>query len=210
MIEYREARPNEAAYISKLATLSFGHYPFFDFAFQRAFDSENEYFTYIEKLHRVHTRANMKQHKCFVGVRNGRMVSAALLQDPSKRRISVWDYILSGGVSLLFPVGFSKILDFFSISEEGHIDCAEQHPSAWYIELLAVDMGMKGCGLGSGMINDCLIPYIKNNGGGELALTTNTEKNCTFYKRNGFDCFAGRSLTHGGQTIQNWSFVKTV
>ncbi len=210
MIEYREARPNEAAYISKLATLSFGHYPFFDFAFQRAFDSENEYFTYIEKLHRVHTRANMKQHKCFVGVRNGRIVSAALLQDPSKRRISVWDYILSGGVSLLFPVGFSKILDFFSISEEGHLDCAEQHPSAWYIELLAVDMGMKGCGLGSGMINDCLIPYVKNNGGGELALTTNTEKNCTFYKRNGFDCFAGRSLTHGGQTIQNWSFVKTV
>ncbi len=210
MIEYREARPNEAAYISKLATLSFGHYPFFDFAFQRAFDSENEYFTYIEKLHRVHTRANMKQHKCFVGVRNGRIVSAALLQDPSKRRISVWDYILSGGVSLLFPVGFSKILDFFSISEEGHLDCAEQHPSAWYIELLAVDMGMKGCGLGSGMINDCLIPYIKNNGGGELALTTNTEKNCTFYKRNGFDCFAGRSLTHDGQTIQNWSFVKTV
>ncbi len=210
MIEYREARPDEAAYISKLATLSFGHYPFFDFAFQRAFDSENEYFTYIEKLHRVHTRANMKQHKCFVGVRNGGIVSAALLQDPSKRRISVWDYILSGGVSLLFPVGFSKILDFFSISEEGHLDCAEQHPSAWYIELLAVDMGMKGCGLGSGMINDCLIPYIKNNGGGELALTTNTEKNCTFYKRNGFDCFAGRSLTHGGQTIQNWSFVKTV
>ncbi len=210
MIEYREARPDEAAYISKLATLSFGHYPFFDFAFQRAFDSENEYFTYIEKLHRVHTRANMKQHKCFVGVRNGRIVSAALLQDPSKRRISVWDYILSGGVSLLFPVGFSKTLDFFSISEEGHLDCAEQHPSAWYIELLAVDMGMKGCGLGSGMINDCLIPYIKNNGGGELALTTNTEKNCTFYKRNGFDCFAGRSLTHGGQTIQNWSFVKTV
>ncbi len=210
MIEYREARPDEAAYISKLATLSFGHYPFFDFAFQRAFDSENEYFTYIEKLHRVHTRANMKQHKCFVGVRNGRIVSAALLQDPSKRRISVWDYILSGGVSLLFPVGFSKILDFFSISEEGHLDCAEQHPSAWYIELLAVDMGMKGCGLGSGMINDCLIPYIKYNGGGELALTTNTEKNCTFYKRNGFDCFAVRSLTHGGQTIQNWSFVKTV
>lgn len=210
MIEYREARPDEVEFISKLATLSFGHYPFFDFAFESAFDSENEYFTYIEKLHRVHNRANMKQHKCFVGVRNGRIVSAALLQDPSKRRISVWDYILSGGVSLLFPVGFSKILDFFSISEEGHLDCAEQHPSAWYIELLAVDMGMKGCGLGSGMINDCLIPYIKNNGGGELALTTNTEKNCTFYKRNGFDCFAVRSLTRGGQTIQNWSFVKTV
>lgn len=210
MIEYREAKRDEIAYISKLAALSFGHYPFFDFAFQNAFESENEYFAYIEKLHRVHTRANMKQHKCFVGVKNGRIVSAALLQDPSKRRISVPDYIMSGGVSLLFPVGFSRILDFFDVSEEGHLDCAGQHPNAWYIELLAVDMGMKGCGLGSGMINDCLIPYIRENGGGELALTTNTEKNCTFYKKNGFDCFAERSLTRCGQTIQNWSFVKAV
>ena len=210
MIEYREAKRDEIAYISKLAALSFGHYPFFDFAFQSAFENENEYFAYIEKLHRVHTLANMKQHKCFVGVKNGRIVSAALLQDPSKRRISVPDYIMSGGVSLLFPVGFSRILDFFDVSEEGHLDCAGQHPNAWYIELLAVDMGMKGCGLGSGMINDCLIPYIRENGGGELTLTTNTEKNCTFYKKNGFDCFAERSLTRCGQTIQNWSFVKTV
>ncbi len=210
MIEYREARHDEIEYISRLATVSFGHYPFFDLAFESAFESENEYFGYMEKLHRVHTRANMKRHKCFVGVKNGRIASAALLQDPSNRRISVPDYIMSGGVSLLFPVGFSKILDFFAVSEEGHLDCAEQYPNAWYIELLAVDTGMKGCGLGSGMINDCIIPYIKNNGGGELALTTNTEKNCTFYKKNGFDCFAVRSLARCGREIKNWSFAKAV
>lgn len=29
MIEYREARSDEIEFISKLATLSFGHYPFF-------------------------------------------------------------------------------------------------------------------------------------------------------------------------------------
>ena len=210
MIEYREAKRDEIEYISKLAALSFGHYPFFDFAFQDSFESEKEYFKYLEKLHRVHTRANMKCHKCFVGEKNGRIVSAALLQDPSKRRISVWDYIESGGMSLLFPVGFSKILDFFDVSEEGHLDCAEQYPNAWYIELLAVDAEMKGGGFGSGMINDCLIPYIRSNAGGELALTTNTEKNCTFYEKNGFGCFAERRLTRGGQEIKNWSFVKTV
>ncbi len=210
MIEYREARCDEIEYIARLTTLSFGHYPFFDLAFQSAFENENEYFRYMEKLHRVHTRANMKRHKCFVGVKNGRIVSAALLQDPSKKRISVSDYIMSGGVSLLFPAGFSKILDFFDVSEEGHLDCAGQHPNAWYIELLAVDTGMKSCGLGSGMINDCIIPYIRENGGGELALTTNTEKNCTFYKKNGFSCFAERSLAHCGREIKNWSFAKAV
>lgn len=210
MIEYREARQDEAEYIARLAALSFGHYPFFDFAFQSALKNENAYFRYMEKLHRVHTRANMKRHKCFVGVENGRIVSSALLQDPSKSRISVWDYIMSGGVRVLFPVGFSRILDFFAASEEGHLDCAERHPDAWYIELLAVDTDMKSCGLGSGMINDCLIPYIRENGGGKLALTTNTEKNCVFYEKNGFDCFAERSLCRCGQEIKNWSFVKAV
>lgn len=210
MIEYREAKNNEIEYIARLATVSFGRYPFFDFAFSSSFEKEEDYFKYIEKLHRVHTKANMKRHKCFVGVNDGKIVSAALLQDPTKKRINVWDYIMAGAVVLLFPVGFSKILDFFDISEKGHLDCAEQHPNAWYIELLAVDNDMKGCGLGSGMINDCLIPYIKDNGGGELTLTTNTAKNCTFYRKNGFDEFAVRKLESSEQTIQNWSFVKTI
>lgn len=210
MITYREAAKEEIPYIAKLSTVSFGNYPFFDFVFLDAFKKPEEYFLYLEKLHRIHIRANMKQHKCFVGIQDNRIVSIALLQDPARKRISVLDYIRAGAVSLVVPVGLKKILDFFDASEEVHQDCAREYSTAWYLEMLAVDSSMKGCGLGSAMINDCLIPYIRQQGGKEFTLITNTEKNCKFYKKNGFRQFAERTLKRKGQKINNWSFVRNV
>ena len=208
MITYREAEKEEISYIAKLSTVSFGNYPFFDFTFLRAFKRPEEYFAYLEKLHRIHIRANMQRHKCFVGVQDGKIVSVALLQDPKGRRVGVWDYIKAGAVSLVFPVGFAKILDFFDISEEAHQDCAREHPTAWYLEMLAVDNSMKGYGLGSAMLNDCLIPYIRQQGGTDFTLITNAELNRKFYTKNGFREFAERTLARDGQQIGNWSFYK--
>ena len=205
MIVYREAKKEEIPYIAKLSTVSFGNYPFFDFVFQDAFKQQKEYFSYMEKLHRIHIRANMKKHKCFVGIQDGRIVSTALLQDPAGKRISILDYIMAGAISLVIPVGFIKILDFFDVSEEAHQDCARKYSTAWYLEMLAVDSSMKGCGLGSAMINDCLIPYIRKQGGTEFTLITNTKKNCMFYEKNGFQQFAERALERKGQKISNWS-----
>ncbi len=206
MITYREAEKNEISQIARLTTVSFGNYPFFDFALLNAFKRESDYFAYLEKLHSIHIRANMQRHKCFVGVEDGKIVSAALLQHPTKKRISVWDYIRAGAVGLLFPVDLPKILDFFAISEEAQIDCAHQYASSWYLEMLVVDGTMKGRGLGSKMLHDCLIPYIRKQGGKTLTLITNTEQNCRFYQKNGFRQFAVRTLERDGMRIANWSF----
>lgn len=206
MIIYREATEEEIGALARLSTEAFGNYPFFDFVFLSAFKSREAYFAYMDKLHRVHIRANMRRHKCFVGVENGRIVSTALLQAPDKKRIGVWDYIRAGALTLVFPVGLARILDFFDVSERAHSDCAREYPSAWYLEKLAVDASMKGCGLGSAMLNECLLPYIRRQGGHELTLITNTELNCRFYAKNGFRMFAERTLDHDGQTIGNWSF----
>lgn len=210
MITYREATKKEIAQIARLATVSFGNYPFFDFAFLSAFKRESDYFAYLEKLHRIHIRANMQCHKCFVGVEDGKIVSAALLQNPTKKRIRVWDYIRAGAVGLLFPVGLSKILDFFAISEDAHIDCAHKYSSSWYLEMLVVDGSMKGRGLGSKMLHDCLIPYIQKQGSKSFTLITNTEQNCRFYQKNGFQQFAARTMERNGMQIGNWSFEMSI
>ncbi len=208
MITYREATKEEIPYIAKLSAMSFKNYPFFDFVFQDAFKQPKEYLSYMEKLHCIHIRANMKKHKCFVGIQDGKIVSIALLQDSSKKRISILDYIMSGAISLVVPVGFRKILNFFDVSNKACKDCEKKYSTAWYLEMLAVDSSMKGRGLGSAMINDCLLPYIKKQGGIEFTLITNTEKNCMFYEKNGFKQFAKRTLEYKGKKINNWSFVK--
>ncbi len=210
MLTYREARAEEVPYLAKLSRASFGNYPFFDFALLRAFKQPEAYFTYLEKLHRVHIRANMRRHKCLVGMLDGKIVSVALLQDPRENRVGIWDYVRAGGVGLVFPVGPARILDFFGISEEACQDCARTYPTAWYLEMLAVDSSLKARGLGSAMLNDCLVPYISQHGGRDFTLITNTELNRKFYAKNGFREFAQRTLARGDQSIGNWSFHREV
>lgn len=206
MIDYREANSKDFDRIAHLSAQSFGNYPYFTCVFRNAFKNEDAYKAYMEKLHRINIKANAQQNKCFVGVQDGEIVSAALIQDPAKKKADVEDYVKAGGLSLAFPVGLSKILNFFHFSEDARADCDKKHPSAWYLEVLAVDDSLKGHGLGSGMLQDCLIPYIQKHGGEELTLITNTEGNRKFYKKNGFQEFSERKLEQNGQTIGNWSF----
>lgn len=183
MIDYREATDKDFHRIAQLSVQSFGNYPYFHSAFRHAFKNDNAYITYMEKLHRVHIKANASQNKCFVGMKDGEIVSAALLQDPAKKKAAVEDYVKAGGLGLVFPVGLSKILKFFHFSEDARADCDRNYPSAWYLEVLAVDGARKGSGLGSGMLQDCLIPYVQEQGGQELTLITNAEINRKFYTK---------------------------
>lgn len=210
MISYRKATKNDLDAVAHLAAQSFGDYPFFSFALRSGFDDDTAYRAYLEKLFRIHIKANMRAHHCFVGVLDGKIVSTALLQDPEKGRVTIGQYILSGGVRLIHPVGFSRILDFFSISEQAHADCARTCPDAWYLELLAVDSDMKGQHLGSDMIQDCLIPFVQSNTGKQLALITNTDQNRKFYLKNGFQEFSQCKLRCKDKTIGNWSFLQAV
>ena len=104
MIDHREADKKDFGRIAKLSAQSFGDYPYFDCVFRDAFKSDGTYNAYMEKLHRVNIKANAKENKCFVGVKDGEIVSAALIQDPAKKKADVEDYVKAGGLSLVFPV----------------------------------------------------------------------------------------------------------
>lgn len=82
MITYREANSKDFNRIAQLSAHSFGNYPYFDCAFRHSFKNNDSYITYMEKLHRVHIKANTQQNKCFVGIKDGDIISTALLQDP--------------------------------------------------------------------------------------------------------------------------------
>ncbi len=206
MIKYREARIDEIKEISRFTTETFGNYPFFKFAFKNL-ESKEKYLRYMDKLHYVHVKANMYKYKCFVGTIDGEIVSVALLQNPDVKRVTIFDYIKAGGVGLLFPVGFKSLINFFDISEKSHKPC-EKYKNAWYVELLAVSKKHKGHGLGGNMLNNCLIPYIKSECGTQLTLITNTEQNCKFYKKNGFDMFDKTVLEMNNHQVNNYCFIR--
>lgn len=210
MITYREAEKSEIPYIASLASSSFGRYPFFDFAFLDSFKTDDEYLAYMKKLHRIHLKANISCHRVIVGTMDGRIVSVALLEAPEEREAGIWDYIKAGGVSLVYPVGLGRILDFFNISEEAAKDATGEYPDGWYLEMLVVEGSMKGKGLGGKMINDVVVPYVSLHGGKNLTLITNTENNCRFYEKNGFTIFSERMIEMKGKKVRNWSLVRSI
>ena len=80
----------------------------------------------------------------------------------------------------------------------------------WHLCLLAVDASRKGGGVGSRMLQECIIPYVASHGGGTLTFNTNAEINRRFYLKNGFTEFDARRLHTGALTIDDWCYRLTV
>jgi len=210
MIEYRRIYKNEIKEVAKMVAETFGEYPMYTFTFRSKFKNKQEFIKYITKLNEVHIKANSKKHICVVGVENNKIVSIVLLQNPKIKRISILDYIFAGGIRLLFPVGFKRLIDFFKISNTVHEPCEHEYKDAWYVELLAVSSNEKGKGLGTKMIFDFIIPYVKSKNGKNITLITNTENNCNFYKKNGFCCFDFKRMVRRNTELNTWSFIKEI
>ncbi len=53
--------------------------------------------------------------------------------------------------------------------------------NTWYLNSLTVDPTGQGRGIGSKMLQEYIIPYVRASGGDALTLYTNAEGNCKFY-----------------------------
>ena len=56
------------------------------------------------------------------------------------------------------------------------------------------------------MLQDCLLPHIRKQGGKSLVLFTNSEETCRFYEKNGFRLFHTENYTYNGNTMGSWSY----
>ena len=76
----------------------------------------------------------------------------------------------------------------------------------WHLYFLAVNPKDQKRGIGSGAIQDFLIPLVKSNGGNLITVTTNSEKNVAFYMNNGFTLVKEETLECNAKSIGNWTF----
>ncbi len=76
----------------------------------------------------------------------------------------------------------------------------------WHLYFLAVNPNNQKRGIGSGAIQDFLIPLVKSNGGNLITVTTNSEKNVAFYINNVFTLVKEEKLECNEKIIGNWTF----
>lgn len=203
MITYREAKKNELNKIVELLTQSFFNYDYYKMYVQ----NEKRRFHFVRIIQELCVKTSFeKGYIILVGIIDNIIVSVAILIPPNARKISVWDYVFSGGIKLLFCGGIRNSFGFLGMLEEGNSVCHKEYPNSWYLEPFAVSNTFQGQGIGSKMLNDCIKPYISKHGGGLFTFITNSEKNRVFYKKNGFTEFHGSEIHRNNKVLGNWSF----
>jgi len=144
---------------------------------------------------------------------DGKIVAVAQIDDPHYKRPSVLSFLLHGWLLVYLGVKIRRVHDWISMDEVASKPCHDYQksgPDIWYTCTVTVDPEFQRKGVGSKFIA-YWEDYIREHGGKELILFTNSEKNLAFYKKNGFEVFDERDVPlPGGNKMRSWSVRKTL
>ena len=143
---------------------------------------------------------------------DGKVVATAELNAPDYKDPSVLSYILHGWLKVYKAAGIKRVNDWIAmdaaVSQPCH-DYQKTGPGIWYVSSLTVDPAMQGIGLGSRLV-DYYENYIREHGGRQVVLVTNSEKNLNFYLKRGYELFDEGMFEYNDHKMGNWSLKKTL
>jgi ribosomal protein S18 acetylase RimI-like enzyme len=206
MVEYRHYDRSYEDEVLKVFTESFVNYPLFWGVFEDRFKSEIKLRSFYDRLMKGIFKATIRKDDCYMGIVDGKVADIVIVEKPSDKPVGFWDYAVSGMAGIIARVGLKTTFNFMDMSDKTEIVVKSITEPRWHLYFLAVDPKYQKQGLGSGAIQDLVIPLVKSNGGNLLTVTTNAEKNVAFYTSNGFKLIKEETLECNGKTIGNWTF----
>ena len=206
MVKYKRYVRSYEAEVLKVFTESFVDYPLFWGVFKDRFKSEKKLRSFYERLIKGIFRATVRKDDCYIGIADGKVRVIVVVEKPSDKPVGFWDYAVSGMPGIIARIGLRDTLKYMELSDKTEIVVKSIPEPRWHLYFLAVDPKYQKLGLGSGAIQDLLIPLVKNNGGDLMTVTTNSEKNVGFYIKNGFSRVKEETLAYKEKSIRNWTF----
>ena len=92
------------------------------------------------------------------------------------------------------------------ISERTELVVKSIKGQRWHLYFLAIDPKLQGKGVGTDAIRNFVIPLVKKHNGKLITVTTNSEKNVSFYINNGFSLVEEETIAFNEKSIGNWTF----
>ena len=206
MVEYKQYDSQYEAEALKVFIESFVNYPLFWGVFEDRFKSETKLRSFYELLMKGIFRATIRKDDCYIGVADGKVIAIVIIEKPSDKTIGFWDYAVSGMAGVIAKIGLPDTLKFMELSDKTEIVVKSIPEPRWHLYFLAVDPKYQSRGIGTGAIQDFLIPLVKSNGGDLITVTTNSEKNVDFYIKNGFSLVKEETLAYKTKSFKNWTF----
>ena len=206
VVEYKHYDKSYEDEVLKVFTESFVNYPLFWGVFEERFRSEIKLRIFYERLMKGIFKATIRKDDCYIGIADGKVKVIVIIEKPSDKPVGFWDYAVSGMAGIIARIGIRDTLRFMEMSDRTEIVVKSIPEPRWHLYFLAVDPGCQKQGMGSGAIQDFLIPLVKTNCGNLITVTTNAEKNVAFYVNNGFKLVKEETLECKAKSIGNWTF----
>jgi len=197
--------------IAMLMASSFAEYPFVDFFLKDAFRSENVRARFLQKVSKILIKTLLRKGICFFEKNDGEVRAFCILSTIKDMQPTVWDMVTSGVIRLV-PKMFNKAVRqfiVFYLRDAANVNF-QNDPNIWYVHLFAVSPNHRGKQLGSMMMNSCIIPYVKEQQGNRILLSTNTEMAMRFYTNNSFEPISHDEISYRGQRFEKWDLAKNL
>ena len=204
-IEFKEYDSVYEAELLKVFIDAFEKYPLF-YVFRNDFKTEEKYHDFYEYFMKVLFNATIRKDECYIGLKNGRIVTFLIIEKPTDKPVGFWDYVFTGGLKFIPKLGLSNTFKYLTLSEETEYVVKRIAEPRWHLYFIVVNTDNQGEGIGTDVIQDFLIPYVTENNGNLLTVTTNAEHNVKFYLDNGFTLIEKETLTYNNNPVENWSF----
>lgn len=158
-------------------------------------------------------RAILKKSHFLMAKVDGKIVGLAVLEDPHYKRPSDLQFLLHGWWKVYLSAGIKRVNAWVNMDETAGTPCHDyQHngENIWYCSSLTVDPPYQGKGVGTQLVA-FMEEYIREHGGKQLTLFTNSEENLAFYKKNNFEVFDERDIAvRDGLKMRSWSVKKSL
>lgn len=183
---------------------------FFDYEyFTNYFPNDAERIDFLRKVITSEYRTNFGKADYLVGKEDGKIVAVADLRSPNYKKPSDLSYMLHGWLKVVMirpsePVNAWLKMD----AEAGEFCHQQQDETMWYLSSLTIHPDYQGKGIGTKMLTDGIMPYMREHGATRMCFFTNSEKNLKFYTGLGFEVKDKRDFTYNGHTMGSWSFVR--
>ena len=143
---------------------------------------------------------------------DGKIVATAELNDPDFKDPSVLSYILHGWLNVYKSADKKSIDNWIAMDAAAGQPCHDYQktgPGIWYVSSLSVDPAVQRLGIGTQLI-DYYENYIRERGGKQAVLYTNSQKNLNFYLKRGYELFDEREFEYNGHKMGSWSLKKVL
>ena len=158
-----------------------------------------KYADYLLALYKLLIKLYIKFGICIVVEKDKIPVGVALLHT---KDISLFKYIIHGGIYLLKYVSIYNILSFFVFNDKTTEYLRKETYLDWYLMILAISPKYQGQNVGSEFLN-YIDTFVMDNNGKSLSFVTNIEKNKNFYMKNNYENVNYKELDFRGKKVDN-------